>query len=449
MTFVCANCGVSYAKWQGKCDTCQTWNLLTPFTESAKSSVLSGLANNALSLPNNQPIKIDDVAAVPLARLCTQDIELNRVLGGGIVPGSLVLLGGEPGIGKSTLLLQMALQLESCKVLYASGEETVAQIKIRAERLALAAQNCFLLQENSLRKLLEHVDALQPAVLIIDSMQTLYGEEAGGIGSMHQIRACATRLLYYAKQTGRAIFLIGHINKEGTLAGPKLLEHIVDTVLQFEGDKHFLYRMVRTIKNRFGAASELGMYEMTASGLQTVPNPSAVLLATQDCSVSGTAIGSCLEGSRVFFIEVQSLVSISKYGNPQRNATGYDPRRLTMLLAVLEKRAGLRLQDRDVFVNITGGLKVDDPALDLAVCMAIVGSLKDNAIVHDQCFIGEVGLSGTLRKVLRVEQRIAEAERLGFKEVFIAAQNQSITRSFRVNINYVQTLKELITYLIH
>ncbi|WP_243017889.1 MULTISPECIES: DNA repair protein RadA [Candidatus Cardinium] len=441
MAYVCTNCGLEYVKWQGKCDACHEWNRLTLFAtkRNAKRSTMEA------KLSTNHPKSLDDIQVTTHARLLTKDVEFNRVLGGGIVPGSLVLLGGEPGIGKSTLLLQIALQLKEVKVLYVSGEETENQIKIRATRLALSAPNCFMLQECALAQILEHANNLQPALLVIDSIQTLYAqEEEGAIGSINQIRACSTQLLHYAKSTQLAIFLIGHINKDGALAGPKLLEHMVDTVLQFEGDKTCLYRMVRTIKNRFGPTSELGIYEMKVSGLHAVHNPSSMLLSGQDHGLSGIAIGSCLEGTRPLMLEMQALVTATRYGNPQRNATGYDPKRLNMLLAVLEKRTGLRLHDRDVFLNITGGLRVEDTALDLAICMAVVSSLKDTVISNFKCFIAEVGLGGELRQVQRLESRIAEAEKLGFKEVFIAAQHQAFFKSFGIKIHVINNLKDVI-----
>ncbi len=435
MAYVCTNCGVEYPKWQGKCDSCQEWNVLAQFTPVAKSAMPQNLANNGRPAHLSRPKKLEEIEVTTNARLLSGDAELNRVLGGGIVPGSLVLLGGEPGIGKSTLLLQVALQLKQVKVLYASGEETESQIKIRASRITLFSPNCFLLQENSLTQILKHTGDLQSVILIIDSIQTLYCEEdEGAVGSMTQIRSCTTRLLFYAKRYGVTVFLIGHINKEGVLAGPKFLEHMVDTVLQFEGDKQCLYRMVRTIKNRFGTTSELGIYEMKATGLHAVTNPSAMLLANHHHVLSGIAIGACIEGTRPLMIEIQSLVTKTRYGNPQRNATGYDPKRLTMLLAVLEKRARLCVNDCDVFLNITGGFRSDDTALDLAVCMAIVSSLKDKVITHSKCFIAEVGLGGELRSVQRTEHRIAEAAKLGFKEVFIANQNQQSLTSLNIKI---------------
>ncbi|WP_342265284.1 DNA repair protein RadA [Cardinium endosymbiont of Philonthus spinipes] len=444
MAYVCTNCGLEYVKWQGKCDGCKEWNRLTLFT--TKSSTKRGIMENQPAA--NQPKRLDEIQPTTNKRLLSEDAEFNRVLGGGIVPGSLVLLGGEPGIGKSTLLLQIALQLKEAKVLYVSGEETESQIKIRASRLGLSSTNCFLVQECALVQILNHANDLEPTLLVIDSIQTLYAEEEeGGIGSINQIKACTTRLLHYAKSSGVAIFLIGHINKDGALAGPKLLEHMVDTVLQFEGDKPCLYRMVRTIKNRFGPTSELGIYEMKVSGLHGVKNPSSILLSGQDYALSGIAIGSCLEGTRPLMVEIQALVTATRYGHPQRNATGYDPRRLNMLLAVLEKRTGLRLHDRDVFLNITGGLRVDDTALDLAICMAVVSALKDKVLSNLKCFIAEIGLGGELRNVQRMEYRIAEAAKLGFKEVFIAPHPQQLAQSFDIKITLMSNLKEMVGQL--
>ncbi|MGI2262071.1 DNA repair protein RadA [Candidatus Cardinium hertigii] len=442
MTFFCTNCGLEYVKWQGKCDGCKEWNRVTQFSTSGNTK--RGIIVTQRSA--NHPKRLEEIQPTTSKRLLSEDAEFNRVLGGGIVPGSLVLLGGEPGIGKSTLLLQMALQLKAIKVLYVSGEETENQIKIRFSRLGLSSPNCFLLQESALVQILKHANDLDPTLLVIDSIQTLYDEEEeGAVGSINQIKACTTRLLQYAKSKDVALFLIGHINKDGGLAGPKLLEHMVDTVLQFEGDKSCLYRMVRTIKNRFGPTSELGIYEMKVTGLHGVNNPSSTLLSQQN--YPGIAIGACLEGTRPLMLEIQSLVTATRYGNPQRNATGYDPRRLNMLLAVLEKRTGLRLHDRDVFLNITGGLRVDDTALDLAICMAVVSSLKDKVISNSKCFIAEVGLGGELRGVQRIEYRIAEAEKLGFKEAFVATQHQQLPISSNIEINFVKNLKDLIRSL--
>lgn len=439
MAYVCTSCGIEYAKWQGKCDGCLAWNQIVSVEPHAKSHITS------MQGRENAPKKLEEVAISSATFLPTGDGELDRVLGGGILPGALVLLGGEPGIGKSTLLLQMALQLSHLKVLYVSGEETENQIKMRSSRLGLSSPNCFIMQERSCMQVFKHSYALQPALLIIDSIQTLYCEEAeGSIGTIHQIRAATIQLLHYAKQTGVSIFLIGHVNKEGSLAGPKLLEHMVDTVLQFEADSSALYRMVRTIKNRFGPTSELGIYAMTNSGLQGIKNPSALLISKQNHTINGIAIGCCLEGTRPLIVEIQSLVTKTPYGNPQRNATGYDLKRLTMLLAVLEKRGGLRLHDQDVFLNITGGIRVDDPALDAAVSMAITSSLLDRPINQMICFIAEVGLGGELRQVQRIEQRIAEAKKLGFKRVFIAAQHQQLEIAI---VDPIQDLKQLIKAL--
>jgi len=444
MGFICTNCGVTYAKWQGKCDSCKMWNMMESYRLPVKSIPLHNHPIKQNSTQKNQPKKLEDILVSNQKCLLSPDGEFNRVLGEGIVPGSLVLLGGEPGIGKSTLLLQIALQLKQVKVLYVSGEETESQIKIRASRIGLDADHCFFLQENTLESIINHTNDLRPALLIIDSIQTLYcQEEEGSIGSINQIKSCATQLFHYAKMSGVAIFVIGHVNKEGTLAGPKLLEHMVDTVLQFEGDKQFLYRMIRTIKNRFGATSELGIYEMKANGLHPITNPSKILLSGHTPPLNGIAIGSCLEGTRPLMIEIQALITETKYGYPQRNATGYDLKRLTMLLAVLEKRAGVRLNDRDVFLNITGGLKIEDSALDLAICMAIVSSLKERTIPHDHCFIAEIGLGGELRTVPKLDKRILEAKKLGFKEVFIAKQRDPFIKNFAIKINQIESLTKL------
>jgi DNA repair protein RadA/Sms len=357
-------------------------------------------------------------------KLICSDPEFNRVLGGGIVPGSLVLIGGEPGIGKSTLLLQVALSLQGPKVLYVTGEESEQQIKLRADRLSTKPANLYILTETNTQQIFKHLIELEPDLIIIDSIQTLYSDQIeSGPGSVSQIRECALELMRFAKESATPIFLVGHITKEGSIAGPKVLEHLVDTVLQFEGDRHLIYRILRTTKNRFGSTSELGIYEMLGSGLRPVTNPSEILLSQRDEASSGIAIGTLLEGNRPLLVEIQSLVTTSNYGMAQRTATGYDSKRLNMLLAVLEKRGGYKLGTQDVFLNITGGIRVDDPALDLATCMSIVSSYEDKIIDSSICFAAEVGLGGELRSVTRIDQRIAEAEKLGFKQIWISKYN--------------------------
>jgi DNA repair protein RadA/Sms len=357
-------------------------------------------------------------------KLICSDPEFNRVLGGGIVPGSLVLIGGEPGIGKSTLLLQVALSLQGPKVLYVTGEESEQQIKLRADRLSTKPANLYILTETNTQQIFKHLIDLEPDLIIIDSIQTLYSDQIeSGPGSVSQIRECALELMRFAKESATPIFLVGHITKEGSIAGPKVLEHLVDTVLQFEGDRHLIYRILRTTKNRFGSTSELGIYEMLGSGLRPVTNPSEILLSQRDEASSGIAIGTLLEGNRPLLVEIQSLVTTSNYGMAQRTATGYDSKRLNMLLAVLEKRGGYKLGTQDVFVNITGGIRVDDPALDLATCLSMVSSYEDKIIDSSICFAAEVGLGGELRSVTRIDQRIAEAEKLGFKQIWISKYN--------------------------
>jgi DNA repair protein RadA/Sms len=424
-TFFCQSCGTQSPKWLGKCPSCNEWNTFveelivkedknTPQWKSGTSTQIA-----------SKPKPISQIVYNEEQRINASDGELNRVLGGGIVPGSLVLIGGEPGIGKSTLMLQIALSLGNEKVLYVSGEESEQQIKMRAERLGVKSDNCFILSETSTQNIFKQIEALEPSILIIDSIQTLtsaFIESAAG--SISQVRECTSELLRYAKESGTPVFLIGHITKEGTLAGPKVLEHMVDTVLQFEGDRHLAYRILRTTKNRFGSTSELGIYEMTGYGLREVTNPSEILISQREDSLSGVTIGATLEGNRPLLIEIQSLVSIATYGTPQRSCTGFDAKRLNMLLAVLEKRGGFRLGTQDVFLNIAGGIRVEDPAMDLAVCASIVSSYQDIYIPKEVCFAAEVGLGGEIRAVNRIEQRISEAEKLGFKEIFISKFNK-------------------------
>jgi DNA repair protein RadA/Sms len=374
----------------------------------------------------SKPLPIKEIKAEKLDRFSSYDAELDRVLGGGIVNGSLVLIGGEPGIGKSTLMLQVGLKLKQ-KVLYVSGEESLQQIKMRAERLGISSDTCYLLSETSLTEIFNQIAGLDPEVLVIDSIQTLHADTLDAApGSISQVRESTGQLMRFAKESNTPVFLIGHINKEGNIAGPKVLEHMVDTVLQFEGDRHHMYRILRTIKNRFGSTSELGIYSMQMSGLHEVPNPSEILLSGDNADSPGVAIGASIEGNRPLMIEVQALVSPATYGTPQRSSTGFDVKRLHMLLAVLEKRMGLRLGTQDVFLNITGGIRVDDPSLDLAVCAAVFSSYHDITIERDICFVGEIGLGGEIRNVNRLENRIKEAEKLGFAKLYLASQKEKI-----------------------
>lgn len=444
-TFCCQNCGAQYPKWQGKCDACQQWNTIVEEVVPAKTPTTWQVASP--NLTSSHPKPLQDIEQQAQRRLPCPDQELSRVLGGGIVPGSLVLIGGEPGIGKSTLLLQLALTLRSGKVLYVSGEESEAQIKLRADRIGYQSTNCYVLNETALENVLQQLEQLKPVLLIIDSIQTLNTQRIdSAAGSVAQVRDCTAALLHYAKTTSTPVFLIGHITKEGHLAGPKVLEHMVDTVLQFEGDRHLSYRIVRAIKNRFGATAELGIYEMHQNGLREVSNPSELLISQRTQSLSGIAIGASLEGNRSLLIELQALVSPATYGTPQRSTTGFDTKRLNMLLAVLEKRAGLRFGTQDVFLNIAGGLSVEDPALDLAACVALISSLRDQSVPQDYCFAAEVGLGGEIRAVNRVEQRIAEAAKLGLQKIFISSYNQQglVEQDVRIEIRPIGRIEELL-----
>ncbi len=423
--FACTNCGATSSKWEGKCPSCSEWNTFVeeiiskPTTQEEKKKAWKGNGKNK----DPKPVALPDIVAGDRARLVTPDKELNRVLGGGIVSGSLVLIGGQPGIGKSTLMLQVALNVPA-KILYVSGEESDEQIKMRAERIGEQTSNCFILTETNVTKILNHAREMNPDLVIIDSIQTLASPYIDSPpGSVSQVRECAGELQRFAKEEHIPVFIIGHITKEGSIAGPKLLEHIVDAVLQFEGDRNYTYRILRTIKNRFGSTDEMGIYEMQANGLREVSNPSELLLSQKDEELSGSAISATMEGMRPMLIETQALVSTAVYGNPQRSATGFDLRRLSMLLAVLEKRCGFQYGQQDVFLNIAGGIKVDDPAIDLAIVSALISSLEDVAIPNDVCFAAEVGLSGEIRSVNRIEQRIQEADRLGFKQIFISKYN--------------------------
>ncbi len=457
--YVCSNCGQESPKWIGKCPSCGQWNTFkeikigpTPSYSSkmgatAKSSVMAGKVGRAL--------RLSEIASHDDPRIDMHDQELNRVLGGGLVPGSIVLLGGEPGIGKSTLSLQTMLNLSDKHILYVSGEESAHQLKMRAERILSARQmpandNFLILCENSLEHIFEHIKEEQPELVVIDSIQTIATEDVeSSAGSIAQVRECASSLLRFAKTSGVPVILIGHITKEGTLAGPKILEHIVDTVIQFEGDQHYMYRILRSIKNRFGSTSELGIYEMQQTGLRQVDNPSELLLTERQDSLSGIAISSAIEGVRPFLVETQALVSSAAYGTPQRSATGFDQRRLNMLLAVLEKRVGFKLMQKDVFLNIAGGLRVTDLAMDLSVIAAVLSSNVDTPIEAGWCMAGEVGLSGEVRPINRIEQRIAEAEKLGFTNMIIPRYNlQGFDRKkFTIQLHPVRKVEEALRAL--
>lgn len=430
--FFCQSCGTSHSKWQGQCLACKEWNTVV---EEVVQKDSPDLWAKKESKKNVRALKVSDISLDQEHRIETQNKELDRVLGGGVVPGAVILLGGEPGIGKSTLMLQLALGLKNCKTLYVSGEESDKQIKMRAERLGESTSDCYILTETSTQNIFKHVETLMPSLLVIDSIQTLHTHAIDSSpGSVSQIRESAAELLKFAKETGTPVILIGHITKDGGIAGPKILEHMVDVVLQFEGDRNHIYRILRAQKNRFGSTSELGIYEMASQGLREVPNPSEILLSQKDEVLSGTAIAATIEGMRPMLIEVQALVSTAVYGTPQRSATGFDLRRLSMLLAVLEKRCGFRLGAKDVFLNITGGIKVDDPSIDLCVVASILSSNEDLAISDKVCFSGEVGLSGEIRPATRMEQRILEAEKLGFEQIFISRYNKINKENFGIKI---------------
>ena len=447
--FVCRECGFDSPKWSGKCPSCGMWNTMVEKTIRAeKPSATTSLRKSASGLKEGtpQPETLDTIETTEEPRIDMRDAELNRVLGGGLVPGSIVLLGGEPGIGKSTLILQTVMQLQGQKVLYVSGEESARQIKMRADRLAQETSgknnDLMVLCETSLENIYTQIKEVQPTIVVIDSIQTISSEYVeSSAGSLTQVRECAASLLKFAKESGTPVLLIGHITKDGTIAGPKILEHIVDAVLQFEGDQHYLYRILRPIKNRFGSTSELGIYEMRENGLRQVSNPSELLLTDSHQGMSGVSIACTIEGVRPFLIEVQALASTAVYGTPQRSAIGFDVRRMNMLLAVLEKRVGFKLGQKDVFLNIAGGLKVSDPAIDLAVISAILSSSLDIAIDRTVCMTGEVGLSGEIRPVSRIEQRIAEAGKLGFERIIIPSANMHGLNTKKAGIKIVPVSK--------
>ena len=445
-TFFCQNCGAQYAKWQGQCNSCKEWNTIAEEIIQ-KEEKTSWKPSNTESKRVSKPLRIKEIDSSQEVRMNTTDGELNRVLGGGIVPGSLILLGGEPGIGKSTLLLQISLKLPY-KTLYVSGEESQKQIKMRAERINPNSDNCYILTETKTQNIFRHIIEIEPDIVIIDSIQTLHTDYIESTaGSISQIRETTAELIKFAKETNIPVILIGHITKDGNIAGPKILEHMVDTVLQFEGDRNHVYRILRSLKNRFGSTAELGIYEMQGSGLREVSNPSEILISHREEELSGTAIASTLEGMRPLMIEIQALVSTAVYGTPQRSTTGYNAKRLNMILAVLEKRAGFRLGTKDVFLNVTGGISVDDPAIDLAVVAAILSSNEDIALGKDVCFAGEVGLSGEIRPINRVEQRIQEAEKLGFSTIFVSKYNKIATKFPGIKIVLVSKIEEVVEQL--
>lgn len=425
-TYFCQKCGYESAKWLGKCPTCNTWNsFVEEVIQKATKTSTDWRAGNDSTKRANKPQPLQKITFENEQRISANDTELNRVLGGGIVPGGVILIGGEPGIGKSTLMLQIALSMNGKRVLYVSGEESAQQIKMRADRMKSASENCLILTETNTQNIFQQITDTTPDILIIDSIQTLHSNTTESTaGSISQVKQCAGELIKFAKETATPVFLIGHITKDGAIAGPKVLEHMVDTVLQFEGDRHLTYRIIRTTKNRFGSTAELGIYEMINTGLRQVSNPSEILISQREEYVSGVSIGATMEGNRPLMIEIQALVSTATYGTPQRTPTGFDNKRLNMLLAVLEKRGDFRLGLQDVFLNMAGGIKVEDPAMDLAVCVAIISSLEEISINDKTAFAAEIGLGGELRAVNRVENRIAEAEKLGFKEIFISKYNQ-------------------------
>ena len=443
--YICSNCGAKAPQMLGRCPVCGEWGTYEESTVAPAAGNKRGISSRGSA----QPQRIQDITATEEMRIDMQSAELNRVLGGGLVPGSLVLLGGEPGIGKSTLALQVLMRMGERRTLYASGEESAKQLKLRAERLAGNPDNLYIMAETSLERILDSVTDLQPDLVVIDSIQTI-GTEAieASIGSLSQVRECAARILQYAKEKNVPFIIVGHINKEGSLAGPKVLEHIVDTVLQFEGDQHYIYRILRAQKNRFGSTSELGIFQMQQDGLREVTNPSELLLSGNREGLSGIAIAAAVEGVRPLLIEVQALVASAAYGTPQRSSTGFDGRRLNMLLAVLEKRVGFKLLQKDVFVNIAGGLRVNDPAIDLAVLAAVLSSNMDVALDTNICLTGEVGLSGEIRPVNRIDQRIREAEKLGFEQIIIPAGQKYNPHNLRIRIIEAARVSDAFRHLI-
>ncbi|MBO4542573.1 MAG: DNA repair protein RadA [Bacteroidales bacterium] len=441
--YYCQNCGTRSATWLGRCNVCGQWNT---FVEEVIQRSPSKKRENVVV--DSQPQLLKDITGDTSVRISSGIGELDRVLGGGIVQGSIILLGGDPGIGKSTLMLQLALNIKNTKVLYVSGEESATQIKLRASRMQLDSGNCYIVNETSLQAIFSHIDNIKPNILIIDSIQTLQTDTLdSSAGSISQIRETASELQRYAKQTATTIFLIGHITKDGVLAGPKVLEHIVDVVLQFEGDNKFVYRLIRATKNRFGSVSEIGIFEMMQNGLREVDNPSEILISHRDEDISGVAVATTIEGNRPLLIEVQALVASAIYGNPQRSATGFDFRRLSMLLAVLDKKCGKKFSSHDVFLNIAGGIKTDDTAVDLSIVAALLSSAVDIPISSKDCFAGELSLSGEVRPVSRIDTRISEAMKLGYKRIFISASSKVQTHYDHIEVKKISKVSELIKYL--
>jgi DNA repair protein RadA/Sms len=442
VVYVCTNCGAESPKWVGNCPYCQEWNTYK------EQRISKGTSARSQPDDKSEILKLKDVSLEKENRLLTNYSEVDRVLGGGIVLGSVVLIGGEPGIGKSTLALQIAMKSNRIKTLYVSGEESLRQIKLRSSRLGEEHDSIYLLNETNLEVLFDHCRNFTPDLLIIDSIQTLYSDNLDASpGSISQVRECSTQLLKYAKKTGVPVLIIGHINKEGNIAGPKVLEHIVDVVLQFEGDHNFVYRVLRSLKNRFGSTSEIGIFEMHSDGLNEVLNPSELLINQKQNGLSGISIAATLDGVRPFMVEIQSLVSPSAYGNPQRSATGFDIRRLSMLLAVLEKRSRLNIYNKDVFLNIAGGIKVVDPAVDLSIVTSLLSSILDKPIPENVCFAGEIGLSGEIRAVNQVENRISEAEKIGFRKIFVSSYNKIDANNFKIDIVTVSGVADLFKLL--
>ena len=440
--YFCQNCGAQSAQWKGQCSVCKEWNTLVE--EAISQASEDAVIGTTTPQTKKKAQKLDEISFETETRIDTKDQEFNRVLGGGLVPGSVILLGGEPGIGKSTLLLQIALSIGK-KVLYVSGEESEKQIKLRADRIQSNQDNCYVLAETKTDLIGLQIEAVQPDLIIVDSVQTLQSPKLeSASGTVSQIRECTAELTYYAKATGTPLILVGHITKDGQLAGPKLLEHMVDTVLQFEGDRNYVYRILRALKNRFGSTAELGIYEMLSGGLREVTNPSELLLSNYEEPLSGVAVAATLEGQRPLMIEIQALVSTAVYGTPQRSATGFNSKRLNMLLAVLEKKVGFKLGTKDVFLNITGGIHIDDPAIDLGVVMAVLSSNADKPLPASICFAAEVGLAGEIRSVQSIDRRIAEAEKLGFKAIFVASNASIDNKAHQIRIIKVSKIEEVV-----
>ena len=453
-SFFCQSCGYESAKWLGKCPSCSSWNSFVEEIVNKEETTKNEWRPEPGKARQEKAKTLSEIESTKEIRISSSDQEFDRVLGGGIVYGSLVLIGGEPGIGKSTLMLQVGLALNKLRVLYVSGEESDQQIKMRAERLneltKTTNENFFVLTETNTRNIFQAIETIQPQLLIIDSIQTLHSHQLDSVaGSVGQVRQCAAELMKFAKETNTPVFLVGHITKDGMLAGPKVLEHMVDTVLQFEGDRHLAYRILRTTKNRFGSTSEIGIYEMLGNGLREVSNPSEILISQKDGNLTGATIGATIEGNRPLLIEIQSLVSPASYGTPQRTPTGFDQKRLNMLLAVLEKRCGFRLGTQDVFLNMAGGISVEDPAIDLAICISVISSMEEIAVSDKICFAAEIGLGGELRAVNRIDQRISEAEKLGFEQIYISKYSQKSidTKKSKIKVKSFGKLAEVFNEL--